>query len=260
MKIAITILVVLAVAAFASAEITECQICETAVTWLENEAANNKTDYELLDELEGACDLLPASYAGICKSSLEQYGPEIIQLFQSKTTPSVICGIIRLCGSNVITPCDVCEDFVTAAEAAGSNNSTDYAIYEEILKDCALLPSTAEQDDCKKTVEAVGPKIIAWLESGVSPVTACTDIGICGANATECNACEWLVGAVEMAAANNATDYEILDLLKEGCNDLPAADKAECVEDVDKYGPLVIKALQSGISPETICISVQLCS
>ena len=47
--------------------------------------------------------------------------------------------------------------------ALGSNNSTDYAIYEEILKDCALLPSTAEQDDCKKTVRRVVPVVVVGV-------------------------------------------------------------------------------------------------
>jgi len=81
------------------------------------------------------------------------------------------------------------------------------------------------------------------------------------AKADLCMTCQQYVGTLHMILANNATEGEIIDGMKQACAMLPASTQAVCTEVVTLYGKEMVDALiQYTAQPIQFCTMIGLCN
>merc|ERR1719431_1286923 len=74
-----------------------CDICKLAVAKIDIALEDKKTQGEVMDLAEEACDVLPSEYSDQCKAAIEMYGPQIIKMLEAQLDPDTICNTIGLC-------------------------------------------------------------------------------------------------------------------------------------------------------------------
>jgi len=87
--------------------------------------------------------------------------------------------------------------------------------------------------ECDMIIEQEGEEIIKYLQSGVPPSEVCQAIDLCPTNGSEsagCETCTALMYYVEILVQSNATDEEILSVMKEVCTLLPNPDGESTVD------------------------------
>ncbi|KAK7113801.1 prosaposin-like [Littorina saxatilis] len=78
-----------------------CLICETVLGYVKsalNDPNNEKTIEQLLDEV---CDIVPASYKGMCDQLVTAYTPAIINLLAQYDDPVQVCTGLGLCTKTI---------------------------------------------------------------------------------------------------------------------------------------------------------------
>lgn len=169
--------------------------------------------------------------------------------------------------------CIICEFAMTELKTLLSENATQQDIEKALEEVCSLLPSTI-RSECDQFVEQYGPAIVAILLQELDPSKVCTALGLCaseehhkamqkpvtlvvGSNET-CEICETVMTYLKSLLADNATKQEILQLLKDLCNDLPAQISSECSAIVSEYGPAILDLIAES-DPKTLCEEIGLC-
>eukprot|EP01012_Entosiphon_sulcatum_P057106 TRINITY_DN8082_c0_g1_i1.p1 TRINITY_DN8082_c0_g1~~TRINITY_DN8082_c0_g1_i1.p1 ORF type:complete len:570 (+),score=119.58 TRINITY_DN8082_c0_g1_i1:29-1711(+) len=80
---------------------SDCAVCTLVLGLVEQSAyLHNQSFSHALSEF---CLLFPSSVQGPCKTFVDKYGPEIIDLFDQKETPDVVCNAIGLCKRETAT-------------------------------------------------------------------------------------------------------------------------------------------------------------
>jgi phytepsin len=83
--------------------------------------------------------------------------------------------------------------------------------------------------ECDMIIDQEGDAIIKYLQAGLPPEQVCEAIDLCP-NGGGCATCEALIYYVELLVQNNATDTEILSLMKELCLYIPNPDGESTVD------------------------------
>lgn len=82
-----------------------CELCEMLVYYTEKFIASNKTEGEVIDELNKICSALPiSSWATDCSNMVTEYGSTIVAYIVNEEPPQVVCTEIRLCSSSQASP------------------------------------------------------------------------------------------------------------------------------------------------------------
>lgn len=262
-----------AVCAVAVNSTAECAICEFLVKEIEAQLAKNKTETEIIADLDKVCSHLGAIKAE-CTAVVNQYAPQLIQLLLNKEDPQTVCHQVGLCKNatkiveekvDASAECAICEFLVKEIEAELAKNSTEAAIMKKLDAVCSHLG--AIKAECTAVVNQYGPQIIALLEQKEDPQTVCTQVKACKTAArkvapvaatAECAICEFLIKEVEARLASNKTETEIEADLDKVCGHLGAI-KAECTAVVNQYLPQMIQALENKEDPQTVCTQVKAC-
>ena len=80
-----------------------CAICEYVVGQVEQVLDNNATDYEIMNALASACQLLvEPSWVQDCKTFIDTEGPILIEHIVAQDPPAVACAAIDLCNSSSV--------------------------------------------------------------------------------------------------------------------------------------------------------------
>ncbi|XP_020606225.1 prosaposin-like [Orbicella faveolata] len=170
--------------------------------------------------------------------------------------------------------CILCEFVMKELDSILQENATQQEIEEALDEVCSLLPDTVKTE-CEQFVDQYAPAIIAILSQELDPSVVCTTLGLCdsnkhskvmektvtfvpGSNQT-CQICEAVMTYVKNLLADNATQQEILSLLKEGCSLLPSQLSAECNAIVSEYGPAILDLIAES-DPHTLCEQIGLCT
>lgn len=74
-----------------------CIVCQYAAQFIQNELKKNSTEQSIVDILEGACKLAPASTQQQCKTLIDMYGIYLVQLVAQFEDPEKVCKAIKLC-------------------------------------------------------------------------------------------------------------------------------------------------------------------
>jgi saposin len=186
-----------------SAGNVECELCQYAITAVDNYLSQNATDTKIIDELEKVCSILPSGDQAACKAFIDSEGPALIQYIVQQLDPKTVCTDIKACtsaklamakaaaqktvlkfrralpvkGSPSNDECSTCKAVVSAVDAALETNSTQTAIINEIEKICADLGPLASA--CENWVQTEGPTLIDDLAQKLDPTTVCTDLKLC---------------------------------------------------------------------------------
>jgi len=262
----------------------QCAICEFLVKEVEAQLAANKTEGQIIADLNKICSKL-GSIKAECTTVADQYAPEIINLLMSKENPQTVCSQIGLCKNATVhaerrrhhsmkvaaTPqCAICEFLAKEAEAQLANNKTEAQVIAALDSVCAKLG--AIKAECKTVVDQYGPQIVQLLVQKEDPQTVCTQIGLCTGKAAaavavtaglrttpECAICEFLIKQIEAHLEANKTESEIIKELDKVCAHLGAV-KTECASVVSQYAPQMIRELINKEDPQKVCTKVKACT
>ncbi|KAN0032187.1 hypothetical protein ACTFIV_006064 [Dictyostelium citrinum] len=79
---------------------TECDICQAFVSKLESYLSTNKSEEEIMEELENACDYMKG-FEQQCKQMVQDYVPELIEIMSTTEDPDKVCSQISLCPTDL---------------------------------------------------------------------------------------------------------------------------------------------------------------
>jgi saposin len=254
----------------------ECVICDFLVKEIEHELAANKTQSEVLADLDKVCDAF-GKFAAKCKTEVQQYGPSIIAALVNKEPPATVCKSVDLCKNATLTvgqgpKCAICELVVGEIDKALQENKTDSEIVTRLEDICKVTRHF--KAECDAVVAEYVPEIIQRLVQKEDPQVVCDHIKLCdnstaalcakfksGADET-CSVCELLTKAAEIYVHEhkNLTEPEIVAKLGKLCGDLPSEAGKACSTTVKLLGPTIVTAIEKGTPAEQVCADLHLCS
>ncbi|EAL67631.1 hypothetical protein DDB_G0279713 [Dictyostelium discoideum AX4] len=79
---------------------SECEICQVFVSKLESYISTNKSQEEIMEELDNACDYMK-SFEQQCKQMVQDYVPELIEIMSTTEDPNKVCSQISLCPNDL---------------------------------------------------------------------------------------------------------------------------------------------------------------
>eukprot|EP00118_Oscarella_pearsei_P024781 m.306788 g.306788 ORF g.306788 m.306788 type:complete len:206 (+) comp41585_c0_seq1:103-720(+) len=159
-----------------------CEVCKMAMEYVEK-FVSNETEVE--NAMEKVCDYLPTSFQSQCKSLVDQYLPEILDILKS-ANPDEVCSLIHLCTSSALAPlnkvegnsfCSICELVMGEVQKLLNDSSVQTAIEAALEKVCSLLPASLK-DECNSLVSTYGKQILSILENE-SPEEVCSLMQLC---------------------------------------------------------------------------------
>ncbi|NXU56644.1 SAP protein, partial [Turnix velox] len=203
-----------------------CEMCETMVKEATSLLESNKTEEEIVHELEVVCYLFPGSVKDQCKDFIDVYGQALIDMLLEATNPEAVCAMLKCCASNkpqqqqqpaLVKPaggfCDICKMVVAYADKELEKNATTAEIEALLEKVCHFLPESVS-DQCVQFVEQYEPMVVQLLAEVMDPTFVCTKLGVCGSAREPLlgdEACVWGPGYwcknMETAAQCNAVDH-----------------------------------------------------
>ncbi|NXY90340.1 SAP protein, partial [Alcedo cyanopectus] len=201
-----------------------CEICETIVKEVTGLLESNKTEEEIIHEMETICLLFPTSVKEQCEDFIEVYGQALINMLLDATNPETVCALLKCCAANkapqqpaVVKPadgfCDICKMVVAYADKELEKNATTAEIEALLEKVCHFLPQSVS-DQCVQFVEQYEPVVVQLLAEVMDPTFVCTKLGVCAAAKQPLlgdDACVWGPGYwcknMETAAQCNAVDH-----------------------------------------------------
>uniref|UniRef100_A0A8C8RCY3 Prosaposin n=1 Tax=Pelusios castaneus TaxID=367368 RepID=A0A8C8RCY3_9SAUR len=169
-----------------------CDICETMVKEVTGLLENNRTEEEIVYEMEKLCFVFPQSIKAQCKDFVEIYGKAVIDMLLEATNPESVCILLKCCPSHRpslavrIVPeqsqagdvCDVCKMIVAYLENELGKNSTTSEIEAALEKVCHVLPPSISEQ-CVQFVEQYEPLLVTLLTELIDPTFICTKLGVC---------------------------------------------------------------------------------
>uniref|UniRef100_A0A8C3DKG3 Prosaposin n=1 Tax=Corvus moneduloides TaxID=1196302 RepID=A0A8C3DKG3_CORMO len=201
-----------------------CEICETMVKEVTGLLESNKTEEEIVHEMEVVCRLFPGSVKDQCKDFIEVYGQAVIDMLLEATNPEAVCAMLKCCAAGklpqqpvVVKPaggfCDICKMVVAYADKELEKNATTAEIEALLEKVCHFLPESVS-DQCVQFVEQYEPVVVQLLAEVMDPTFVCTKLGVCESTKEPLlgnDACVWGPGYwcknMDTAAQCNAVDH-----------------------------------------------------
>ncbi|KAJ4459565.1 putative Proactivator polypeptide [Paratrimastix pyriformis] len=250
----------------------ECSVCEFVVQELDKWIEENATETEIEQIVGKICMYVPKALQPICKSFIDEYTPQLIDLFVKDVPADKICKTMRLCGTSkpapVHTPsleCTVCQFIMSELESFLTQAKTEEEIVKAVEQVCSRLPGFI-QGPCHDLIEQYGPEIIQLLVDKENPQTICTQIKLCNKSVpqveitAECAVCRWILVTLESWISSNTTEAEIEKMVENVCTHLPKGISAQCDALVEEYGALIIDMLIQEADPNIICHKLGLCT
>ncbi|KAF7247327.1 Prosaposin [Varanus komodoensis] len=171
-----------------------CDACTIMVEEVASLLESNKSEEEIVHEMEKICSVLPEKFREECRDFVEVYGKSIIDMLLEATNPKLVCVLLKCCTDNAlpaekIVPaktevgdfCDVCKMIVAYADKELAKNATTAEIEAFMEKVCRFLPESVS-DQCVQFVEKYEPVVIELLAEMMDPAFVCTKLGVCVAS------------------------------------------------------------------------------
>ncbi|XP_041889440.1 prosaposin isoform X3 [Corvus kubaryi] len=215
-----------------------CEICETMVKEVTGLLESNKTEEEIVHEMEVVCRLFPGSVKDQCKDFIEVYGQAVIDMLLEATNPEAVCAMLKCCAAGKLPQqpvvvksaggfCDICKMVVAYADKELEKNATTAEIEALLEKVCHFLPESVSDQvrlssvsasainvQCVQFVEQYEPVVVQLLAEVMDPTFVCTKLGVCESTKEPLlgnDACVWGPGYwcknMDTAAQCNAVDH-----------------------------------------------------
>jgi len=250
-----------------------CSPCEGVIAMIESYITENTTETEILQALEGLCNLIPGNWGQQCIQAIADNGPALIQQILNAENPTIVCTQLGLCTSKPKVPkpvvkktldnCGICETVMQYVSTWVASNQTEEYIENMVNQYCPLIGLPVAE--CNMIAAAI-PAVIEQIENGATPQVICQTLGLCPkqkpvkakSRGADCSICIFVVGQIEDYIASNATETEIMNALNQACA-LLGAFQAQCQALVGNL-PAYIAQLEKAEDPTTICTQVGICT
>jgi len=189
-----------------SSETEVCEFCQSIVDDVHKFIASRKTEDEITHYLVTACAIIPDSaIADECKTIVQQFTPEIMDLILSGVSPKMVCGLLHLCTgvkdtakhASVIVPlssimpatgsavtanepkiCTDCKAFFGDIVQEFVSNTTVSEIESLIDQEvCSQLGTY--RDMCNQVVKEFLPEVMDYVQQALDPNLLCQSMGVC---------------------------------------------------------------------------------
>ncbi|KAL0220993.1 hypothetical protein RCL1_000847 [Eukaryota sp. TZLM3-RCL] len=239
-----------------------CSICTWVVGTVYSKISDEATKEEIISIVSGVCAFVPASVKPLCTEMITNYGNMIIDLVVQKFPPSVVCSSIGLCAEYTVDNeilCPTCKFVVGLLEGMITDETTQQEIIQMVEKVCDLVPA-AIQPMCKGLIEEYAQPMIQMLIERYPSEVVCQMIGMCPqSNDIFCPACQFVIGWIESKISEESTRQEIIAMVEQVCNFVPASLQPTCKTLIEQYGNLIIDLLVERFPGTAVCQMIGLC-
>ncbi|XP_067008274.1 uncharacterized protein Sap-r [Anabrus simplex] len=272
-----------------------CPLCLFAVEELINKLKDNKTEEEILEALDNLCSDLPKSLAGECRTFVENYSEQLVDMLVADFTPQEVCTYLKLCdapaeeteveilsneipqgpdhlplsqsvGSKESTSCVLCEFVMSKIDAALKDRTVEEEIKQVVHDVCNYMPRTVIKE-CNDFVNQYADLIITLLSQSLDPKEVCTEIALCQSKAKvdltgsleECAVCDAVLSGLDHLLADPAIEDDTANAMQKVCSLLPAKDVDQCKSMIKVYGPSILNLIARHTDTHLICEKIGLC-
>ena len=170
----------------------ECQGCQYALHFVQDQLTSPETQGEVKNLLKKVCDILPATYAKNCEAFVNEYGSSLLVLLAQEIDPSVLCYELQMCPNQsrifempvgILHPfksdeCSVCTTVVDYIDKLLEEDDVDKEITKLVEKVCTVLPSSYKSS-CSTMLETYGPYILQMIGQLADSKQVCQEIDLC---------------------------------------------------------------------------------
>lgn len=255
-----------------------CEMCEVVTAGIEFLIGQNSSEAAIVAAVDKVCTILPSAMQGLCTTLINTYGPQIIQGFLNKETPTVICQQIKLCTSSPTVlvqavgssklECQLCTFVIGEGEKILAKNSTQQDVENALDSVCSKMGSFAPL--CESFVDEVVPLAAYEISAYVTPALVCQTAKMCPKTATilellygdsiACPICKYVLGFIDSELSKQSTEQDIVNMVEKVCSLTPQPLQGICDSFISMYGPALINALVKDLDPTTICAEIHACS
>jgi len=246
-------------------------MCTSIVSKIEELLKSGTVESEIATLVAVLCEKFPAPISTLCAGLVEKYVPSIIQWIEQGMEHANICAKLGFCSNEHLNAdngisCTICKSVVAEIEKIMVDTKVESEIIALLDKLCAKLPQPYSTV-CLSLVEQYLPKIMQWLEEGIDHLEICKRIGLCPtdkvarlSNGIGCTICKSIVAEVEKVMVDTKVESEVIALIQELCNKLPAPASTICDALVADFVPQIMEWLEQGLDHLEICQKLGLCS
>lgn len=274
-----------------------CKLCTMAVGELKKVLEKPEILLKIQSGLEDICKYT-GKYADNCKIAVDAYFPILVNKFFDSWDPKTTCGTLKLCSApptlklnrpghphldRLVTSILSVNGFDTGCWACKnvfddliSLLSTDYIL--GLLKDdikelvCGkILPGSLEPG-CNDFLDIYMEAAIVLTIHEYTPTQICTALHACNSTSLQrlatmtqaqssagCDACKIGTKILAHELQNPKVQQEVINLLTEGCDLLPADAADKCGDFVIKFVPFGLGLLADFFSRQDVCTIMHAC-
>ncbi|KAG8182465.1 hypothetical protein JTE90_020385 [Oedothorax gibbosus] len=175
------------------AQDVECQSCQYALHFVQEQLMNPDTQTELKNVLKQVCSIIPESYSNNCEAFVDEYGSSLLTLIAQEIDPTTMCYQLKMCSNQtslvmknlplVLTPfksdkCSVCTTVVDYLGKLLEEDDVDKEITKLVEKVCTVVPGSFK-GQCSTMIETYGPYLLEMLGQLTDSKQICQDIDLC---------------------------------------------------------------------------------
>ncbi|KAI4457688.1 saposin-related [Holotrichia oblita] len=168
-----------------------CIFCQYFLHYIQTAISDPATEEEIKEQVERACNVLPASVNETCIAFISNYGDAVIALLVQEIDPSTICPLIKACPavssdevevfrdqSSAKDKCPLCLFAVTELEEMVKNEKTEANIRKALDSLCSHF-SGSIATECQDFVDTYADTLINMLVDDLKPQQVCVYIKLC---------------------------------------------------------------------------------
>lgn len=177
--------------------------------------------------------------------------------------------------------CTLCEMILHFVQQSMAEEATEQQIKETVEKVCTVLPSSVRAE-CDNFVINYGDAVIAMLIQEIDPNIVCPMMKMCSQRVKmdveifetkpmmhveieskdkpTCPLCLFAVTEAKTRIQSDKSIENIKHTLETLCTHLPKKLNMECEDFVDSYAKMLVDMLVKDMSPQDICVKLQLCT
>ncbi|XP_074025323.1 uncharacterized protein isoform X2 [Leptinotarsa decemlineata] len=167
-----------------------CVFCEYFLHEVQVAITDPKTEENIKEVIDKACDKLPSSINATCVQFVDSYEPALVALLAQEIDPSQICPLIKACPSSGnrdveifmqaegSTKCPLCLLTVTKLEYMGKSVKTKKNIENALDELCLDLPSNMVPE-CEDFVNTYTEELVELIISDLKPDEVCVFLKLC---------------------------------------------------------------------------------
>ncbi|XP_064635134.1 prosaposin-like isoform X3 [Lineus longissimus] len=214
-----------------------CQFCEDTMKEVLNKVKGGEK--EILAYLEQACSIIPDSgLAAQCKSMVDEFFPQIMQMVIAELDPKTICTAVGFCTQGFKPKPE--------AKVQGQKPLDNILGHVQLIKTQSKAVSHTLNFEPAHNVKVFNPKDTSG-DKKASP-------------SEQCEMCKLAVAELKKITTDEAKQQEIETFIEKYlCGNIGSI-KDECDKLVVQYGPLIFQFLAQEIDPETLCKAIGLCT